>query len=72
MYRDADISEIYSLLGISNQKGLKDLIEEKKDELNISSDRQLSQLMGINKDTFNRILNGESKTQHKLVYTKII
>lgn len=71
MYRDADISEIYSLLGISNQKGLKDLIEEKKDELNISSDRQLSQLMGINKDTFNRILNGESKKVDLISIIKI-
>lgn len=71
MYKDADISEIYSLLGISNQKGLKDLIDEKKEQLNISSDRQLSQLVGINKDTFNRLLNGESKKVDLISIIKI-
>ena len=71
MYKDADISSIYDLLGISNHKTVKDLIEEKKEQLNISSDRQLSQLMGINKDTLSRIISGESKKVDLISIIKI-
>lgn len=71
MEKETDISEIYSLLGISNQKSLKDLIEDKKEQLKISSDRQLSRLLGINKDTLNRILIGESKKVDLISIIKI-
>jgi len=71
MYKDADISAIYSLLGISNQKSVKDLIDEKKDQLRISSDRQLSNLIGINKDTLTRIISGESKKVDLISIIKI-
>ena len=71
MYRDDDISAIYDLLGISDQKTLKDLIDDKKESLNISSDRQLSSLVGINKDTLSRIINGDSKKVDLISIIKI-
>ena len=71
MYKDDDISAIYDLLGISDQKTLKDLIEDKKESLNISSDRQLSSLVGINKDTLSRIINGDSKKVDLISIIKI-
>lgn len=58
-------------MGINNQKSLKDLIEDKKEQLNISSGRQLSILIGINKDTLNRILTGESKKVDLISIIKI-
>lgn len=61
MKEDYQMKEIYNLLGISNHKSIKELIEDKKEELKISSDRQLSKVLGINKDTLNRIITGESK-----------
>jgi len=71
MDKDADISAIYDLLGISDQKTLKDLIDEKKQSLSISSDRQLSSLIGINKDTLSRIINGDSKKVDLISIIKI-
>lgn len=71
MYNYSDLSSIYELLGISNQKNVKDLIDDKKKELGISSDRQLSRLMGINKDTLNRIISGESKKVDLISIIKI-
>lgn len=61
MKEDYQMKEIYNLLGINNHKTIKELIEDKKEELKISSDRQLSKVLGINKDTLNRIITGESK-----------
>ncbi len=71
MYEEADISAIYALLGINGQKNFKDLIEDKKSKLKISSDRQLSSLLGINKDTLTRIINGESKKVDLISIIKI-
>lgn len=70
MIHDEGLTEIYSLLGIKT-KGFKELIDSKKEELNISSDRQLSALLGINKDTLNRILKGDSKRVDLISFLKI-
>ncbi|AFU68578.1 plasmid maintenance system antidote protein [Psychroflexus torquis ATCC 700755] len=71
MQKNADLSAIYDLLGISGQKTLKDLFDEKKKLLFISSDRQLSSLIGINKDTMSRIINGDSKKVDLISIIKI-
>jgi HTH-type transcriptional regulator/antitoxin HigA len=67
---DENLTEIYSLLGIKTE-GFKELIDFKKNELNISSDRQLSSLLGINKDTLNRIIKGDSKRVDLISFLKI-
>lgn len=67
---DNGLTEIYSLLGIKT-KGFKELIDIKKEELNISSDRQLSSLLGINKDTLSRIIKGDSKKVDLISFLKI-
>ena len=71
MKKDRQLQEIYSLLGINDQKNIKQLIEEKKEELKITSDRQLSKVLGINKDTYLRIVNGESKKVDLISIIKI-
>lgn len=52
---------VYELLGIAPKYNLKDLVELKKQELNISSDRQLSNILNINKDTLSRLILSETQ-----------
>ncbi|MFD2823238.1 ImmA/IrrE family metallo-endopeptidase [Lacinutrix iliipiscaria] len=71
MGSEQELTSIYQILGISSNKSLNDLIEDKKEELSISSDRQLSTLLGINNDTLNRILNGENQKVDLISIIKI-
>ncbi len=66
-----EISSIYNILGISNNRSLNHLIDDKKEQLSINSDRQLSTLLGINIDTLNRILNGENQKVDLISIIKI-
>ncbi|MGJ8665187.1 MAG: ImmA/IrrE family metallo-endopeptidase [Patiriisocius sp.] len=71
MSSTTNLSTLYEILGINSNRSLHDLIENKKDELGISSDRQLSTLVGINIDTLNRILNGDNQKVDLLSIVKI-
>ena len=71
MDSNPDLSSIYEFLGISNHKTLNILIEDKKEELGISSDRQLSTMLGIKIDTLNRILSGENQKVDLISIIKI-
>lgn len=71
MSKSPDISSIYEFLGIKGKKTLDDLIEDRKEELSITSDRQLSTLLGINIDTLNRILHGENQKVDLISIIKI-
>jgi len=71
MKNDNKLTEIYNLLGISGKKNIRELIEDKKEELRISSNRQLSQVLGINKDTLHRIITGEGKKVDLISIIKI-
>lgn len=71
MNQDANLNYIYQSLGIANAKTLKDMIDDKKDERSITSDKQLATLLGINIDTLNRIINGENKKVDIISFIKI-
>ncbi len=71
MSEDKGLDSIYQLLGINSKRTLNDIIEEKKEELSISSDNQLATLLGINIDTLNRILNGDNKKVDIISFIKI-
>jgi len=71
MNNDANLDFIYNSLGITSKRNLKDLIEEKKEERSIKSDKQLSTILGINIDTLNRIINGENKKIDIVSFIKI-
>ena len=58
---DRLLNEIYELLGNSAAPTLRSLVEQKKTELGITSDLQLSKVVGIDKSTLERILNGDNK-----------
>lgn len=60
--RDTDnlLSEIYKYLEVDNGQTLKDIVDSKIHELNITS-HKLSQLIGIDKSTFNRIISGDTQ-----------
>jgi HTH-type transcriptional regulator / antitoxin HigA len=53
------LTEIYELLESGSQVNIKELINEKKTELGISSDLQLSKILSIDRTTLSRILSGE-------------
>lgn len=71
MNPDANLNYIYQSLGITSNKTLKDIIDEKKEERSIASDKQLATLLGINIDTLNRILKGENQKVDIISFIKI-
>ena len=71
MSNDANLSSIYQSLGITSNKTLEDMIEDKKEERSITSDKQLAKLLGINIDTLNRIIKGENKKVDIISFIKI-
>ena len=56
---DILLTEIYELLESGSNISIKDLINEKKEELGITSDLQLSKVLNIDRTTLNRILTGD-------------
>ncbi|MEZ4772388.1 MAG: XRE family transcriptional regulator [Bacteroidia bacterium] len=68
---DLLMQEIYKYLGEDLEINLKTLMENKKVQFGISSDRQLSQIIGIDRNTIGRILNGEVQKVDILSILKI-
>lgn len=60
---DEFLNEIYELLNGDSDKTptLREVVEEKKQEMGITSDLQLSKAVDIDKSTLDRILNGDTK-----------
>jgi HTH-type transcriptional regulator/antitoxin HigA len=58
---DILLNEIYKILGSGKTNSFKELVEQKKKELGINSDLQLSKLTGIDKNALQRIINGENQ-----------
>jgi len=71
MSDDSLLNQIYDLLAKGGGKNIHELIEIKKKEYDISSDRQLATILGINKDTLNRIITGESQKVDLISVIKI-
>lgn len=71
MQEDKLLTEIYALLAQGGGDSIHKLIEQKKKEYDITSDRQLAAILGINKDTLSRILNGDSQKVDILSLIKI-
>lgn len=68
---DHILNEIYSLLGAGKHKSLYNLIEERKQQLNITSDRQLEKVLGINRITLKRLIDGEVQKADILSFIKL-
>jgi Zn-dependent peptidase ImmA (M78 family)/transcriptional regulator with XRE-family HTH domain len=65
------LKEIYKYLHDDEELNLERLLEERKDEYGITSDRQLSQIIGVDRNTLKRILAGEVKRIDILSVLKI-
>lgn len=59
--KDNMLSEIYELLASNSEITLRQLIDQKKEEMEISSDRQLSKVVGIDQTTLDRMLKGDTQ-----------
>lgn len=55
------LSEIYHLLESDSNLSLRQMVEEKKTEMGIKSNRQLSILMGIDQTRLDRMLDGDTQ-----------
>lgn len=55
------LTEIYDLLAQDTNLSVIELIEEKKKEFGISSDRQLSEIIKVDRNSLKRLLEGEVK-----------
>jgi DNA-binding Xre family transcriptional regulator len=58
---DILLNEIYKLLESGDSTSFRQLVDQKKKELGINSDLQLSKLTGIDKNTIPRIIDGETQ-----------
>lgn len=65
------LREVFRYFHDEESPDLSALLDEKKVEYGISSDRQLSQIIGVDRSTLGRILNGEVKRVDILSILKI-
>lgn len=65
------LEQIYELIYKDDKQSLSDILDARKKELKIKSDRQLSAAIGIQKDTLNRIIKGESNKVDLISIIKI-
>ncbi|WP_421829682.1 ImmA/IrrE family metallo-endopeptidase [Larkinella sp.] len=54
------LSEIYQLLETDNPVSFRELVEQRKNEMGITSNRQLSKLIGIDQTRLDRMLDGDT------------
>ncbi len=69
--QDHILSEIYELLANSSDLTLRQLVDNKKAEMGVTSDLQLSRIVGIDKTTLDRILKGDTQKLDLLALIKL-